>query len=267
MHIFDSRQSQLESELSKGQSLKERTEIMADQTTFRSHGAQRVIVVSKDSQLVTLVQKTCAGQGLEVAAFSAVTEVAEEEFQIAHLVIIDVPSSNDESGVREICESSTSPVLALTESPTSARTAQLLRAGADLVMEKPFNGDDLLAHCDALHRRTMGVHAGHPFSRLYEYDDLVVDYTARTVRVSNQRVHLTSTQYRLIEYLSRHAGAICTQSQISEAVWGTDYEATASVIRSHIMSTRKALADSSQVQHYIKTENGVGYWMPRQDDV
>lgn len=226
----------------------------------RGPSGRRVLAVTGDPQLATLIQKTCTPQGWDVNSVGTAAEVTDEDAQAAYMVIIDVSGKNDEAAISTISELSPAPVLALTESSLGIRNSSLLRAGADLILGKPFNSDDLMAHFDALSRRTIGP---QPYVRRYEYDDLVVDFVDRTVTVGGQRVKLTSTQHRLVEFLSRHAGAICTLRQISEAIWGPEYEATPAVIRSHIMNTRKALGDSSEMQHYIRTDNGLGYWMPR----
>ncbi|HWO72102.1 MAG TPA: response regulator transcription factor [Dehalococcoidia bacterium] len=179
--------------------------------------------------------------------------------------MLDVASRDDLSTLGEIAATLQVPTIAVSPDASREAVVELLRAGADLVLAKPFTLDALDAHVEALLRRTEGAGPGR-FRGRYAYSDLVVDFAAHTVTLAGERLRLSATQYRILECLCRNAGAVVTATQLSDAVWGPDYNASSVLIRSHIRNLRRLLGDSAANPRYIHTETQIGYWVPKGDE-
>ena len=86
--------------------------------------------------------------------------------------------------------------------------------------------------------------------------DLVIDYDARTVTISGERIQLSPKEYELLVYLVKNIGIALTREQILETVWGYDFFGDDRTLDTHVKLLRKNLGDYSQ---YIVTLRGVGY--------
>jgi DNA-binding response OmpR family regulator len=179
--------------------------------------------------------------------------------------VFDITARNNSAALAEMVEALQIPTIAITSAASSEAAADLLRAGADSVIMKPFTLDALDAHVEALRRRAPGAAGARP-QRRYAYLYLTVDFPARRVTVGAQRIRLSAIQYHMLEFLCRHAGNVVGPSQLSDAVWGPGYEATPTLIRSHIRNLRRLLGDSASNPRFIRTERQIGYWMPRGED-
>ncbi len=129
-----------------------------------------------------------------------------------------------------------------------------LKAGGDDYLPKPFAFTELLARLEALLRRS-GSDSGE--SRL-KYADLEMDLLARTVRRGGKLVDLQPREFRLLEYLLRHAGQVVTRTMLLEKVWDYHFDPQTNVIDVHISRLRQKLDRCSAVP-LIQTVRGAGY--------
>jgi DNA-binding response OmpR family regulator len=145
------------------------------------------------------------------------------------------------------------PVLFLTARDAVEDRVRGLDAGADDYLVKPFVEDELLARLRALLRR-----GSLPIRSTLEVGELVIDRSARAVRVSGREVTLGATEFRLLEYLAANAGIAVTRAQILERVWGEDFDGSSNVVDVYVSAVRKKLA-AVGVRDCISTVWGVGY--------
>jgi DNA-binding response OmpR family regulator len=89
--------------------------------------------------------------------------------------------------------------------------------------------------------------------------DLVVNFAMREVRVRDRIVALTSTEYRLLEELVRHAGKVLPHQFLLEQVWGPEYTRDTQYLKVFIRRLRQKLGDDAEHPQYIQTEWGMGY--------
>ena len=189
-------------------------------TTFPSPSRRRALVVSEDSQLVNLVARYFQGKALEALSARAPSEIPANLAGTFELAVFDVSARNDRAALAGLAEALSLPIIAVSAATSSEAIAKLLRAGADTVIIKPFTLNALDAHVEALQRRAVGpTWASRPLRR-YSYLELGLDFQAHTITLAGQRIRLSAIQYRIVEYLCRHAGAVVTPSQLSDAVWG-----------------------------------------------
>ncbi len=129
-----------------------------------------------------------------------------------------------------------------------------LRAGGDDYLTKPYAFTELLARIDALVRRASPSEADTTF----QVADLTIDRLKRQVSRGGQEIQLQPREYRLLEYLARHAGQIVTRTMLLENVWDYHFDPQTNVIDVHI-SRLRAKIDKDFDKPLLHTVRGAGY--------
>ncbi len=175
------------------------------------------------------------------------------------LVVLDVsmPPPDGFEVCRRIREASQVPILMLTVHDTTLDKVRALDLGADDYLTKPFDHLELLARLRALVRRSS--HGPGPHGPVFTAGDFSLDFNSHEVRVRGEVVPLTSTEYRLLEELVRHAGMVLTHRVLLEHVWGPEYTRDTHYLKVFIRRLRQKLGDDGEQQGYIQTEWGTGY--------
>jgi two-component system KDP operon response regulator KdpE len=130
-----------------------------------------------------------------------------------------------------------------------------LDLGADDYVTKPFGMDELLARLRAALRR----HLPAPEEAVVTTEDFEVDLAAKRVRVGDREVHLTPTEWQLLEVLVRNPGRLITQRQLLQQVWGPAYEKETNYLRVYLAQLRRKLEPDPSRPRYLITEPGMGY--------
>jgi DNA-binding response OmpR family regulator len=177
----------------------------------------------------------------------------------ADLVVLDVamPPPDGFEVCRRIRETSRAPILMLTVRDATLDKVRALDLGADDYLTKPFDPLELLARMKALVRRASGSLAQDAL--LFTSGAFVLDAATREVRVRDEVVRLTSTEYRLLEELVRHAGTVLPHHILLERVWGSGWTADPNYLKVFVRRLRQKLGDDAERPRYIQTEWGIGY--------
>jgi two-component system, OmpR family, response regulator len=146
------------------------------------------------------------------------------------------------------------PVLFLSALGTPADRVRGLTNGGDDYLTKPFDLDELVARVNILIRRT-GSHAEKP--TIQRYADLEMDDDAHRVTRHANPIELTSTEYRLLQYLLLNAERVVSKIQILNAVWEYDFEGDVSVVETYVYYLRRKI-DTVEPK-LIQTIRGAGY--------
>lgn len=175
------------------------------------------------------------------------------------LVVLDVsmPPPDGFEVCRRIRETSQVPILMLTVRDATLDKIRALDLGADDYLTKPFDHLELLARLRALVRRSSGM-SGAP-TPPFVAGAFSLDFATREVRVGGDVVTLTSTEYRLLEELVRHADMVLSHQQLLERVWGPEYVREAHYLKVFVRRLRQKLGDDADRPTYIQTEWGIGY--------
>ena len=131
----------------------------------------------------------------------------------------------------------------------------VLDAGANDYLTKPFGMGELMARMRVAMRRS-ALSENEP---VFQAAGLLVDLARRDVIVNGQTAALTPTEYDILRILIQNAGKVLTHQQLVHAVWGTNYEADAHLLRVNISNLRRKIEADPTRPHYIVTEAGVGY--------
>ena len=146
------------------------------------------------------------------------------------------------------------PILILSALSDVDERIRGLRAGGDDYLTKPFAFGELAARLDALMRRTRVA----PTQNLLTVGDLQVDLMARRITRGGREIKLQAQEFKLLEYLMRHAGQVVTRTMLLESLWDYHFEPQTNVIDSHISKLRQKI-DAVFERPLIHTVRGVGY--------
>jgi two-component system, OmpR family, KDP operon response regulator KdpE len=157
-----------------------------------------------------------------------------------------------------IRKSSDALILVLSARHADHEKANLLDAGADDYVTKPFSTLELKARVRAMQRR---LHTSRPAdATTIENGALRMDLEARTLSIDGRRLHLTPTEWDLVRVLMLNAGKTMTHRQLFSAVWtGRRFGDAQQYLRVHIANVRRKIETNPLDPSYIITEPGVGY--------
>ena len=215
----------------------------------------RVLVVDDDPAVRSAVSRALrvdyevdeAGDGAEA--------LAQHSASAADAIVLDLLMP--EVGGLEVCRSlrrrgDSVPILVVTARDAVSDRVEGLDAGADDYLVKPFAVEELRARLRALLRRT-GAGDG-----VLRFSDLVLDPATREAARSERRLHLTRTEFNLLELFLRNPRQVLTRSQIYERVWGYDFGATSNALWVYIGYLRRKLEEGGEPR-LLQTVRGVGY--------
>jgi two-component system OmpR family response regulator len=129
-----------------------------------------------------------------------------------------------------------------------------LRAGGDDYLTKPFAFGELVARLDALVRRSQDTGPETGLS----VGDLRMDPLSRTVTRAGKQIQLQPREFRLLEFLMRHAGQVVTRTMLLENVWDYHFDPQTNVIDSHVSKLRRKI-DAGFYPPLLHTFRGAGY--------
>jgi two-component system phosphate regulon response regulator PhoB len=144
------------------------------------------------------------------------------------------------------------PVIILSAKSQEADKVLGLELGGDDYITKPFSPRELIARVRAILRRPREPRAA---GRI-EHGDIVIDRAKHKVTVAGELVPLTSTEFKLLEFMARQPGVVLSRDQILDAVAGYDSVVCDRTVDAHIKSLRRKL---DQAKDYIQTVRGAGY--------
>jgi two-component system OmpR family response regulator len=150
---------------------------------------------------------------------------------------------------------SKTPILVLSALGEVDDRVEGLRAGGDDYLVKPFAFSELLARLEALLRRATNAASTETTLRVA---DLELDLLARTVRRAGRSIELQPREFRILEYLMRHAGQAVTRTMLLEHVWDYHFDPQTNVIDVHISRLRGKI-DKGFEKPLLHTVRGAGY--------
>jgi two-component system KDP operon response regulator KdpE len=218
----------------------------------------KVLIADDDPQLVRALRITLAAHGYDVVAASdGAAAIAAAAQAHPDLVLLDLgmPRLDGVQVIEAIRGWSSVPILVVSGRTGSADKVDALDAGADDYVTKPFQIDELLARLRALSRR-QGATADEPTVR---FGDVVVDLAAKSVARAGATVHLTPTEWRMLEFLARNPGALVTRQTLLKEIWASEQVSDSGYLRLYISQLRKKLERDPAHPVHLLTESGMGY--------
>jgi DNA-binding response OmpR family regulator len=217
----------------------------------------RILVVEDDAVLLRTLTKGLQSEQYIVDTADTGTEGQElAEINDYDLIVLDrgLPGKNGLSVCRELRDGQClTPILMLTALNELQDRIEGLDAGADDYLAKPFAFDEFLARVRALLRRQTSTKSG-----TLVVADLQLDPASLTVIRAGASIHLTQREYRLLEYLMRHAGDVVSRSVLTEHVWENYDSLDSNIVDVYINYLRQKI-DKGHAVKLIQTIRGAGY--------
>jgi two-component system KDP operon response regulator KdpE len=220
----------------------------------------RVLVVEDDREIRALMQSTLTVEGFEVQTAASVSEArAMLQHALPDIMVLDLglPDGDGADLVQEVRRHHTLPILVVSARHQEAQKIQLLDAGADDYLTKPFSVAELLARIRvALRHRGTSLAAA---VTLHELDDLRIDLALHAVHCRGELLHLTPTEFNLLARLVRGAGRVLTHRQLLADVWGQEFTEHTHYLRLYMGQLRAKIESDPAEPRHLLTETGVGY--------
>lgn len=224
-----------------------------------SESGAHILVVDDDRAIRRFLKTSLTAHGYAVLEAETGGQALQEV--MAHrpdVIILDLglPDLEGVEVTRQIREWSQTPIIILSVREHEEDKIAALDAGADDYLTKPFGIGELMAR--------LRVALRHAISQVDEtaefvLGDLKVDLARRVVKVKDEEVQLTPTEYALLRVLVKYSGKVLTHHQLLREVWGPGYEHENHLLRVNISNLRSKLEAEPARPQYILTEPGVGY--------
>ena len=220
-----------------------------------------IFVVEDDPDISRLVRHHLEGAGFNVRLYSTGNMVVPDaQRQRPALFILDimVPGRDGLELCRLIRQSvslASVPVIFLTAKSGEADRVLGLEMGADDYIPKPFSPRELVARVKAVMRRFERPLAPQPT----QVDEIQIDPSAMTLTVRGKIVPTTATEFRLLDYLMRHAGRVFTRDQLLDAVWRETAYVTPRSVDVYVRRIREKIEPDPEDPRYLTTVRGAGY--------
>ncbi|HEY5646382.1 MAG TPA: response regulator transcription factor [Pseudomonadales bacterium] len=225
----------------------------------------RVLVIEDDPEVAAFITKGLAEQGHSVdQAQDGKTGLLLATTEDYDVMVIDrmLPALDGLTIVKSVRGAGKqTPMLILSALGEVDSRVEGLRAGGDDYLTKPFAFSELLARIEALARRA----TPHPEAETtLRVADLELNLLARTASRAGISIDLQPREFRLLEYLMRHAGQVVTRTMLLEQVWDYNFDPQTNVIDVHV-SRLRAKIDKGFDTHLIQTVRGAGYMIDAPD--
>ncbi len=218
----------------------------------------RILTIDDEKQIRKLLKIGLEAEGFEVTdAANAAEGIDAVVRQKPDLVVLDLnlPDGYGLDVLKKIREFSEVPVLVLSVKDKETDKIELLEAGADDYITKPFGMGELLARVRAVLRRNILPSTLESFRT----GVLEINYSTREVTVAGQKIHLTPTEYNLLCLLAKNAGKVVTTQQIMREIWGPGLAGETGYLRVYVTTLRKKIERVPDSPELLLNEPAVGY--------
>ena len=226
---------------------------------MRSRFRPHVLIVEDDPKTARIIRLYLEAERFLVSLADegpAALAFAREHHPDIMLLDLMLPKLDGLELCARLREESEIPIIMVTARSTEDDRITGLSAGADDYLIKPFSPRELVARVHAVLRRA--TDDGSKRRRRLAFDGLLLDAIAHSLCVDGADVHLTPTEFSLLESLCRNAGGAVSRDRLIESAFGVDFDGSPRTIDVHIASLRKKLGDDGG-RRFIETVSGVGY--------
>jgi len=218
-----------------------------------------VLVVDDEPQIVRALRASLSAHGYVVlTAATGEDALAQAAASAPDCMILDLglPDIDGTQVITQLRSWSEMPVIVLSAREEQAHKVDALDAGADDYLSKPFGIEELLARIRATLRRAKPAEPGPTVLR---FGELEIDLERRLVKRGGEPIHVTPTEYGLLEAMVANPGKLLTHQWLLRRVWGRGYGEESHYLRIYVRQLRRKLGDDAANPIYVATEPGVGY--------
>jgi len=228
--------------------------------------SRAVLVVEDEPQLRRVLRTLLELENFRVIeADTAARASVEARSHKPDLLIVDLglPDRDGNSVITEVRSWSRVPIIVLSARSDEHDKVSALEAGADDYVTKPFGARELMARVQVALRHTATAGAAGALLRIGAWR---IDLSARTARGdAGAELHLTPTEFRLLEVLAQHIGLVVTHRTLLQQVWGPGSAQQTHYLRVYMKQLRSKLEPDPARPQWLLTETGVGYRLAQHD--
>lgn len=222
-----------------------------------------ISIIEDEAPIRRFLRASLSAEGFRVVeAETAASGLRSITQQRPNLVLLDLglPDGDGVDLIRTVREWSSIPIIVLSARGEEQAKIVALDEGADDYLAKPFGIGELLARVRVALRHTARINAVSDVEETqYQFGDVQVDLTTRTVTKSEHMISLTKLEFDLLATLVRNAGKVLTHRFLLREVWGPQSTNEPHYVRVFMANLRKKLEDNPSQPRYLLTEQGVGY--------
>ena len=222
----------------------------------------KVLVVDDEPQIARALRINLSARGYEVSTAAT----GQEALQVAasarpDVVVLDLglPDIDGATVIEGLRGWTSVPIIVLSARTDSGDKVSALDAGADDYVTKPFGMDELLARLRAAVRRASTAAPGAGEEAVVVTPSFTVDLAAKKVIKDGTEVHLTPTEWGVLELLVRNRGKLVAQKRLLQEVWGPTYASETHYLRVYLAQLRRKLEPHPSRPRHLLTEAGMGY--------
>ena len=225
---------------------------------------QCILIIEDNPDITRVVSYELEQAGYKVlSAADGVSGLTQAREHNPDLVILDLglPDFDGAEIARRLRKTSSVPIIILTAMDAIDRKVNLLEAGADDYLTKPFSAAELAARVRALLRRSGSDRA----KGLVRVGALELNLDAGSAMFAGRDLHLTRREFDLLAFMAAHPGRVYSRQDLLDKVWGVDFIGGERTVDQHVTQLRAHLDDDPTSPAYLETVRGKGYRMRAQE--
>lgn len=219
-----------------------------------------ILIVEDEKNIRNFIATTLKSNDYKVIE----CQTGEEALSIAtshcpDMILLDLglPDIDGISILKSIRSWSNVPIVVISARTQETEKVEALDLGADDYITKPFGTSELLARI----RTALRHSTKHIPNKIFRAKDLTIDFDKRLIYISEQEIHLTQIEFKLISLLAQNAGKVLTYDHMITSIWGPYADKNNQILRVNMANIRRKIEKNPGDPQYIFTEVGVGYRM------
>lgn len=222
------------------------------------NNSAQILVIDDEIQIRKLLEITLNSNDYKtifaVNAKEGLSMVANHQ---PDLVILDLglPDEDGQVVLKRLREWYSNPIIILTVKSAEDEIVKALDNGANDYLTKPFRTQELLARIRTALRNLVA----NETEPIIEFGNVSIDLSSRIVRLDNEILKLTTTEYNLLSIFAKNEGRVLTHQYLLKQVWGNSYADQTQYLRVFVAQLRKKIEEDPNRPKFIITESGVGY--------
>ncbi len=174
-----------------------------------------------------------------------------------YLILLDLglPDQDGQEVLVKLREWYHNPIIILTVKSAEEEIVKALDNGANDYLTKPFRTQELLARI----RTALRSKSSNTNESILNFGNILIDFASRIVKVNEEIVKFTATEYNLLTLLVKNDGRVLTHQYILKEIWGQSYSEQTQYLRVFVAQLRKKIEEDPNRPKFILTESGVGY--------
>ena len=217
-----------------------------------------ILVIDDEVQIRKLLEITLESNDYKtIFAVNAKEGLSMAANHQPDLIILDLglPDEDGQVVLKRLREWFNKPIIILTVKNTEEEIVKALDNGANDYLTKPFRTQELLARIRTALRNLIQSND----EPIIQFGDVSIDFTSRIVKLKDEILKLTATEYNLLSILVKNEGRVLTHQYLLKQVWGNSYSDQTQYLRVFVAQLRKKIEEDPNRPRFIITESGVGH--------